>query len=113
MKKRILSMFLAAAMVFSMTACSGDNKDNSSGKSDGDSITISVHPSGHGLPAYVAEQNGYYEEEGLNVETLVYWSAASDGSISDGSLGYWNDRFWRNRLRSSAEGFENNRPKHR
>ena len=75
MKKRILSMFLAAAMVFSMTACSGDNKDNSSGKSDGDSITISVHPSGHGLPAYVAEQNRYYEEEGLNVETLVYIGA--------------------------------------
>ena len=75
MKKRILSMLLAVAMVLSMTACSGGNKDKDAGKGEENSITISVHPSGHGLPAYVAEQNGYYEEEGLDVETLVYIGA--------------------------------------
>ena len=37
-------------------------------------IVCSTHPSQHGTPVYVAEQLGYFAEEGLEVETLIYVS---------------------------------------
>lgn len=70
MTKKVLAIFLAIIMLLSLSACTQNDVDN-----DLEKVTISIHPSGHGLPAYVAEQNGYYEEEGLDVETLVYIAA--------------------------------------
>lgn len=78
--KRGLAMGLAL-MLGLMAGCGKgtDAPAETDSKEEGavatESITVSVHPSGHGLPAYVAEQKGYYEEEGLEVETLVYIGA--------------------------------------
>ena len=70
MAKKVFAIVLAVVLVLSLVACAKENDDPTLEK-----VTISIHPSGHGLPAYVAEQNGYYEEEGLDVETLVYIAA--------------------------------------
>ena len=96
--KKALAILLAMLMMLSMlTACAGQDTanapaktddsvnsadtsadkpaDNSEANADLEAITVSVHPSGHGLPAYVAEQLGYYTEEGLDVTTRVYIGA--------------------------------------
>lgn len=95
MMKKIMSLVLTAAMIAGMTACSKAPEEEKSDpvtqtqtagqeeKTDAASepagepeqVTISVHPSGHGLPAYLAQEKGWFEEEGLEVETLVYISA--------------------------------------
>lgn len=62
--RKLLAMVLALALAMAVGAAFAE-----------DSVTVSIHPSGHGLPAYIAEQMGYYEEEGLDVETLVYIAA--------------------------------------
>lgn len=85
--KKVWAMILVLALALGcLSGCSGergetDTTDVENAQSDAEKtgemeeITISIHPSGHGLPAYVAEQLGYYEEEGVNVETLVYIGA--------------------------------------
>lgn len=85
--KKVWAMVLVLALTLGCLAgCSGGGGETDSADAENtqsnaqetggmENITISIHPSGHGLPAYVAEQLGYYEEEGLNVETLVYIGA--------------------------------------
>ena len=79
MKKMKKVLAMAMALSLGITAGCGGGKDVPTEPTEEttakEKITVSVHPSGHGLPAYVAEQNGYYEEEGLEVETLVYIGA--------------------------------------
>lgn len=77
MKKRILSVILAVAMTFSLTACSG-NKDDSvkkddSSKKGGALETTTVRwnsgTSGNVLLT-IAEAEGYFEDEGLTIENV-------------------------------------------
>ncbi len=84
--KRVLALLLVLVLSLgSLSGCSGGKEAEEPG-SEGEEtaaqetgemeqITVSVHPSGHGLPAYIADQMGFYEEEGLDVETLVYIGA--------------------------------------
>ena len=51
-------------------------------------VTISIHPSGHGLPAYIASEKGFYAEQGLDVETLVY--IAAPPQMEAYSTGAWD-----------------------
>jgi len=76
MRKRILSLVMVAVVMTGLMACSSGEKQPEAKQSEvREKLTISIHPSGHGFPAYIAEKNGYYEEEGLDVETLVYIGA--------------------------------------
>lgn len=67
--KKILTLVLAMMLALCMTAGAAFADEAA------DVVTVSIHPSGHGLPAYVAEQMGYYDEENLEVDTLVYIGA--------------------------------------
>ncbi|MEW4413713.1 ABC transporter substrate-binding protein [Clostridium sp. AN503] len=80
--KKVVALGLASILAMGvLTGCSGNKEAAGTGKADGkteaelEKVTVSIHPSGHGLPAYIAEEMGYYEEEGLDVETLVYIGA--------------------------------------
>lgn len=96
MMKKMMALVLTAAMITGMTGCSKapeEKKSETAAQTQAESreeaktdtatepagepekVTISVHPSGHGLPAYIAQEKGWFEEEGLEVETLVYISA--------------------------------------
>lgn len=89
--KKTVSILLALCLLFALTACGGSGSSSatpapqtseetpaSAGEETAESmdIRISVHPSAHGFPAYVAQELGYYEEQGLNVtDFLVYVTA--------------------------------------
>jgi len=51
-------------------------------------VTISIHPSGHGLPAYIASEKGFYAEQGLDVKTLIY--IAAPPQMEAYSTGAWD-----------------------
>lgn len=77
---KILVVCLVALLIVALCSCgkkkqSETKTETSSSTEELKKVTVSIHPSGHGLPAYIAEKMGYYTEEGLDVETLVYISA--------------------------------------
>ena len=100
MKKKILATVLTAAMAVSMLAgCSSENAGKASeaaattaeetkaeettaaeAKDTGDLKTVSIQIDGSAVPyyapLYLAQENGYFAEEGLNVE--FYYAAAAD-----------------------------------
>lgn len=88
--KKALSVLFAAIMILSLAACGGNNTnsqpsqpDTSAADGSGSTqkelkkLSISHHPVLSGLPAYVALQKGFFEEEGLDVDMTVYISGAS------------------------------------
>ena len=105
--KRLLCVLLVTMMTLSLAACGGGGKSDQqqgsqqttqSGDSGGSQaelkkLSISHHPVLSGLPAYVAIQKGFFEQEGLDVDMTVYISGASQmealpsGSWSCGGAG--------------------------
>ena len=87
--KRFLCVLLVAMMALSLASCG--KKEEESGELK--KLSISHHPVLSGLPAYVALQKGFFEEEGLDVDMTVYISGASQmealpsGSWSCGGAG--------------------------
>lgn len=111
MIKKITAIVLAAVLAAGLTACGRtlESKETQASQSQGkekeqtvtapapeepEKLTISVHPSGHGLPAYIAEEKGWFDEAGLDVEMLVYISAPpqieaySSGAWEIGTTGF-------------------------
>ena len=88
MKTKLIAGALALTLIissFSFTGCSNDSSQTSdSSKSDGSSTTLEktdfnlgyLNSTAH-LLAFVAKEEGYFEEEGLNV-TLTQFSSASE-----------------------------------
>lgn len=62
--KRFLCVLLVAMMALSLASCG--KKEEESGELK--KLSISHHPVLSGLPAYVALQKGFFEEEGLDVD---------------------------------------------
>lgn len=75
MKKRILAVFLAAAMVGSLAGC-GSNADkkesDQGGKKNLEKLTFVLDwtPNTNHTGLYVAQEKGYFEEAGLDVEIV-------------------------------------------
>ena len=80
MKKRIISLLLAAAMTFSLTACGGnssddkkedaktENTDNKENKETPEVDTIHWARANSGnILVTIAIQQGYFDEVGINV----------------------------------------------
>lgn len=74
MKKRIAAGILAAAMALSLGACGGSGDQTSGGGQDGELTDITFvldwTPNTNHTGLYVAEKNGYFEEQGLNVTII-------------------------------------------
>ncbi len=68
MKKRIFALLLAASMIFACTAC-GSNDDKNS---DLETVTFVLDwtPNTNHTGLYVAQEKGYFEEAGLEVEIV-------------------------------------------
>lgn len=87
MKKSIISGILALAITLSLTACSDNNQSSQTGNNSSSSTqTVQLEKTdfnvGHlnstaHLLAFVAAEEGYFKEEGLNV-TLTQFSSASE-----------------------------------
>ncbi|WP_176522920.1 ABC transporter substrate-binding protein [Blastococcus aggregatus] len=70
-------MSLTAAMVslaLAVSGCSNPRESGGSESSGGGTIRIGLASAGYGpyLPVYVAEQEGYFEDRGLDVEITAY-----------------------------------------
>ena len=76
--KRLSCVLLAVVLMLSciLTGCGKKGED-------GLSITVSHQPYSHGLPSYIADVNGVFEENGLDVEILWF----SGGNTQNEALG--------------------------
>lgn len=72
MKKRMICLVLAAALIFSFAACSKTDKDTNSDNKEKTAITVCLDwtPNTNHTGMFVALEKGYYEEAGLDV-TIV------------------------------------------
>ena len=72
MKKRITALFLAAVMVFSMTACGSKEEKNDTKIGELEKVTFVLDwtPNTNHTGLYVALEKGYFEEAGLDVEVV-------------------------------------------
>ncbi len=72
MKKRILALLLTGAMLLALTACGTTQKDGESDIKDLEKITFVLDwtPNTNHTGLYVAQEKGYFEEAGLEVEIV-------------------------------------------
>lgn len=72
MKKRVLAMLLAAAAVCSLTACGNSERKKDQGEKELTKITFVLDwtPNTNHTGLYVAEEKGYFEDAGLDVEIV-------------------------------------------
>lgn len=72
MKRKILAMLLAAVTVCSVTACGEKEKKDVQGEKGLQKITFVLDwtPNTNHTGLYVAEEKGYFEDEGLDVEIV-------------------------------------------
>ena len=72
MKKRILALLLAATMIFALVACGTTQKDGEEDIKDLEKITFVLDwtPNTNHTGLYVAQEKGYFEEVGLEVEIV-------------------------------------------
>lgn len=68
MKKKILSILLAAALVGALAGCAG--KEEASGKEEKITFVLDWTPNTNHTGVYVAQEKGYFEEAGLEVEIV-------------------------------------------
>ena len=74
---RVLSGVLAGALALSLSACGGSSTASSDASADGASDSGTTHlrliysPSLCAAPMYIAIENGYFEDEGLDVEQVT------------------------------------------
>lgn len=74
--RRISAALGAAALIFGLAACgSGDDADSGNGASN--DVRIAYLGVASWLPAMVAEEQGYFEEEGLNVTSEIVANLAT------------------------------------
>lgn len=92
MKKRVLALLLAGAVLTGLTACSGDSNGGSGddaqgasqGASDGtftasgETLNVGVQSSIISIPTVYAEEQGYFDELGLDVNLIVFPTGAPE-----------------------------------
>lgn len=69
--KKILALMLAGVMILSLTACGSNNKeDKKSGELKKITLCLDYTPNTNHTGLYVAKNQGFYEEMGLDVEIV-------------------------------------------
>lgn len=85
MKKKILALVLVLIASVSIVGCS-NKKDQASSESL-KTLTIGVMPDVDSLPFIIAQHNGYFKEEGIQVEIEHFKSAADrDTALQTGKI---------------------------
>ena len=83
MKKKILAVFLAAAMVGSLAGCGSNADQKETDKEKGEDLTkitfvLDWTPNTNHTGLYVAQEKGYFEDAGLEVEIV---QPPEDGAV--------------------------------
>lgn len=86
--KKCISLLMLMAMVFVLGACSvnkGEDTAQTSGKLG--TITLGLMPDVDSLPFIIAQEKGYFKEEGLTVNLKSFKSAVDrDSALQSGNL---------------------------
>lgn len=73
---RTTAAVAVAASLLAMTACAGTASDTSTSGSSSDAVGMGIQPwLGYG-PWYIAQENGYFEDEGVEVEITNFMNDA-------------------------------------
>ncbi|NLB17457.1 MAG: ABC transporter substrate-binding protein [Syntrophomonadaceae bacterium] len=85
--KKIIVFLLALAIGIGLTGCSNDQKDPGNGKAPQKTLVIGVMPDVESVPFVIAEKNGYFEKEGVQVKIEHFKSAKDrDSALQGGKL---------------------------
>lgn len=82
MKKKILSVLIAGCMMLSMAACQG--KQENEGKKEKITFVLDWTPNTNHTGLYVAQEKGYFEKEGLEVEIVQPPEDGADALVASG-----------------------------
>ncbi len=94
MKKNIFALILSVVMIFSLTACggSGESSESGSGSESGSNgeltditIVLDYTPNTNHTGIYVAQNMGYFEEEGLNVSIIQPPEDGAEALVGSGN----------------------------
>ncbi|MTI65981.1 MAG: transporter substrate-binding domain-containing protein [Firmicutes bacterium] len=114
MHKKIILTILTLILTMSILGCSKDNKTSASSQ-ELQPITIGVMPDVDSIPFIIANHNGYFKDEGLDVEIMHFKSALDrdsalqagnlDGAISDMlAVVFFNDSKFNVKITSKTNG---------
>lgn len=111
-RKRVAAFAAAAALTGLLAACSGgaDPGTGDGGQTlDPDNpvaITVGTLPAGDYAPLYIAQQEGYFEEEGLDVTIeIIAGGAVGVTQLVSGEIDF-SAATWANTLSAVAQGLE-------
>ncbi|SDE68753.1 Putative aliphatic sulfonates-binding protein [Sporomusa acidovorans DSM 3132] len=81
-------LVITVALLLVMTGCANDKKENTAQKQGQlQSITIGLMPDVDSIPFIIAQEKGYFKEEGLNVTLKQFKSAMErDSALQSGNL---------------------------
>lgn len=82
--KKIIALAMAAVMTASMVACGGKKEEAQTEKT---TLRVGVMGSIDAVPLVIAEQNGYFEEEGIDLDLQIFKAAKDrDAALQAGQL---------------------------
>lgn len=86
--KKATILLIFAMMLFVLAGCSSDKKDNNSSKQGQlQNITIGLMPDVDSIPFIIAQEKGYFKEEGVTVTLKPFKSAMDrDSALQSGNL---------------------------
>lgn len=86
--KKIIAIFLAVMLMVSLTACSNANQGaETDDKKQSQTLSFGAMSSVELIPIMMAEENGYFEEQGINVDLQYFKSAKDrDAALQSGKL---------------------------
>lgn len=86
--RKAMVILLVAMLVFVLTGCAGTQKENPAPKqSQLQPITVGLMPDVDSIPFIIAQEKGYFKEEGLTVNLKQFKSAMErDSALQSGNL---------------------------
>ena len=86
--KKYIGIFMIISMIFALGGCANTKKE-SAGQEKGNlqSLTIGLMPDVDSIPFIIAQEKGYFKEEGINVKLESFKSAVDrDSAMQSGKL---------------------------
>ncbi|GGA72959.1 sulfonate ABC transporter substrate-binding protein [Pseudoclavibacter endophyticus] len=108
-RKRLATAAAAVALAGLVAGCSGGGgggADQTLDPANPVAITVGTLPAGDYAPLYIAEQEGYFEEEGLDVTIeIIAGGAVGMTQLYSGDLDF-SSATWTNVLLANSQGFD-------
>ena len=87
MKRKVIALAVALAMVFAFSACGGSTTETTSTSDDQKELTIAFCTWAGYAPLFIAQDQGYFEENGYKVDIQIIEDESTYGSLfSSGSI---------------------------